>query len=196
MKKNLFLLLLLHCLALSLPAQIIKKPAASNNFSDSLSKIVHDFDGNFIHLQGAALPPQPDAEIYKSSTCLPAALHCIIYRYHSVQDKTASWQAIVYSGDNFDEAMKAYQNIYRQVKKTTVYGIAGKSAAFDGEMQKPDENVRFAVSSLRLKTTDAKFRQLAAEIELSNNYDGWEVRLNIFSKKYQAEKEKEKEEDE
>ena len=72
-------------------------------------------------------------------------------------------------------------------------GIENKAVSFEGEMENPDENVRFAVSGLRLKTTDKIYRNLSAEIELTNNYEGWEVHLNIYSKKYQEKKEKEEE---
>jgi hypothetical protein len=152
---------------------------------------VASFDDNFNGIQGSMLPSQPDAETYFSTTCLPNALHCIIYRYHSVMDKSASWQAIMYAGDNFDDAIKAYKNTFNQVKRSQVKGIANKISSFEGKMENPDENIRFAVSSLRLKTDDIKFKDLVAEIELSNNYEGWEVHLNLYSKKYQQEKDKE-----
>jgi hypothetical protein len=108
-----------------------------------------------------------------------------------VEDNSASWQGIMYAGDNFDNAMKVYKSTFAQVKKAAVSGIENKAAGFEGKIETPDENVRFAVSSLRLKTTDKKLKDLVAEVELSNSYGGWEVHLNIYSKKYQREKEEE-----
>jgi hypothetical protein len=39
------------------------------------------------------------------------------------------------------------------------------------------------VSSLRLKTADIRYTNFVADIELVNNYDGWEVHLNLYKKK-------------
>lgn len=192
MKKILLTPLLLLALIVT-NAQLIKKPATTSSFSDSLSKIVLDFKNNFTKLQGNRLPSQPDAEVYRSRIGLPGSKHNVIYRYHSAEDKSASWQSLVYTGESFEEAMKAYKKIFSDVKKTKVNNISGKPAGFEGEMEKPDENVRFAVSSLRLKTDDIGYKNLVAEVELTGNYDGWEVHLNIYSKK-RIEKEKEEEE--
>lgn len=192
--KKIFFLLLLSAGTLFGHAQFFKKTSATTgSFADSLSKIVLDFNNNFNHLQGAALPVQPELESYLSTICLPQAVHCIINRYHSVQDKTGSFQAIMYTGESFEDAIKMYKNTFRQIKNTTVKGIENKAIPFNGEMENPDENVRFAVSELRLKTLDKIYRNLSAEIELTNNYEGWEVHLNIYSKKYQEKKEKEEE---
>ena len=50
-------------------------------------------------------------------------------------------------------------------------------------METPDENVRFAVSSFVLKSPDMGYANFAADVELINNYDGWEVHLNMYKKK-------------
>ncbi|MFT3678962.1 MAG: hypothetical protein QM791_01740 [Ferruginibacter sp.] len=192
MKKQLLPILFCLCTAFA-NAQLIKKPAPSGNFSDSLFKIVSDFRNNFSKLQGKALTPQPEAEVYRSTICLPGSKHCVIYRFRSVEDKTASWQGLMYAGEDFEEALKAYKNTFNQVKKSKMNNIAGKPAPFEGEMDKPDDNVRFAVSSLRLKTGDGVYKNMVAEVELSNNYNGWEVHLNIYTKKLLKEEKEEEE---
>ena len=58
--------------------------------------------------------------------------------------------------------------------------------SFVGELEKDDQNVRFTVSSLRLKTNDKLYKNLVAEVELISNYNGWEVHLNIYTKKADA----------
>lgn len=180
-------------LATTTHAQLIKKTSTAVNFSDSLSKIVADFKNNFTKLQGNPMPSQPDAELYRSTVCLPGSKHCVIYHYHSKEDHSANWQSLMYTGENFDEAIKVYKKIFNDVKKAKVGNINNKPVSFEGDMETPDENVRFAVSSLRLKTDDAKYRNMVAEVELTNNYYGWEVHLNIYSKK-RIKKEAEEEE--
>ena len=180
MKKNLLTPLFFLLLATA-NAQLLKKPSIATNFSDSLSKIVIDFKNNFAKLQASPLSPLPDAEVYRSRICLPGGKQCVIYRYHSNEDHSANWQSLMYAGESFDEAIKPYTKTFTEVKKTKV-NVNGKPSPFNGDMEKTDENVRFAVSSLRLKTDDATYKNLVAEVELTNNYGGWEVHLNIYSK--------------
>ena len=56
-------------------------------------------------------------------------------------------------------------------------------------MDAVDENVGFAVSSLRLKTTDRRYKNMVAEVEVTSGYTGWEVHLNVYTKKIVEEKE-------
>lgn len=164
-----------------------KPPNAEAAFSEALGKIVLDFTFNFVNLQGARIPAEIEADAYKSKICMPAAIGCKVMRYRSVEDKSASWQAALYAGDSFDEALKAYKKLFSQVKKTTVKGIEATACGFDGQMDAVDENVGFAVSSLRLKTKDKRYKNLVADVEIASGYTGWEVHLNVYTKKLVAE---------
>jgi hypothetical protein len=189
MKKTCVLFLLsIACLsAVAQTAQPAKPLTGDAAFSESLSKIVLDFTYNFINIQGAKMPVDVDADSYRSKVCIPGAIGCKVMRYHSVEDKSASWQSALYAGDSFDEALKAYKKIFGQVKKTSVKGIDATPCGFDGKMDAVDENVGFAVSSLRLKTKDRRYQNLVAEVEITSGYTGWEVRLNVYTKKLIAE---------
>ncbi len=160
-----------------------KPVSADAAFSEALNKVVQDFTSNFVHIQGEKIPADIDADSYKSKVCVPGALGCKIMRYRSVQDKTASWQAGLYEGDNFDEALKLYKKIFSQVKKASVRGVATSGAGFDGKLEAVDENIGFAVSTLRLKTTNKAYKDMVAEVEMASNSVNWEVRLNVYTKK-------------
>jgi hypothetical protein len=183
MKKPALLIISFFAVAIT-QAQLLKQPIPkSNSFEDSLNKVVIDFANNFKNLQSTRLLAEIDADTYLSTICLPGAVHCTIMRYHSVVDNSASWQAVVYAGESYEEAVMAYKKIFGQVKKSKVRGIDNSSADFEGTIETADENVRFAVSSLRLKTADIRYTNFVADIELVNNYDGWEVHLNLYKKK-------------
>ncbi len=72
-------------------------------------------------------------------------------------------------------------------------GPDATSGNFNGDLEKVDENLRFTVCSLRLKTNDIVYKDLVAEVELLSNMTGWEVHVNIYSKKLIVETEKEEE---
>ena len=124
-----------------------------------------------------------DADLYKSTVGLPGAVYCTIKRYHSKIDNSASWQCIAYAGEDYEEAVKVYKKIFTQVKTTRLTGIGSPSSNFEGTLATADENVRFAVSTLKIKTTDWHFANLVADVELMGTYSGWEVHLSLYYKR-------------
>jgi hypothetical protein len=184
--KKLTLLPIVFLLSFSLcNAQFIKTFLPGNPFSDSLSKVVLDFKYDYKHIQGTNLPAQtqPDFEVYNSKVTVPTSLHCIIYRYHSKEDTTASWQGIMYEGDDYNEAIKAYKNVYHLLKRTSVKWIDKSMISFVGDLELPKENVTFAVSSLHLEVMDEQYQKFVAEVELTNQDGGYVVNLNLQNKR-------------
>ena len=182
MKKIVFLIVLFLAARLSSQAQFYKSLLPSNGFSDSLTKIVKDFKNNFHLIQGKEIKPQPEMNVYLSTTTLPGALHCSISRFHSVIDTTASWQAIVYDGENYKDAIKIYRDLYNQLKKTKIKMDDKNILTFIGDFGNPKESLRFTSSSLRLNTNDRIYQDFFADLQLSATYDGWEVQLNLINK--------------
>lgn len=182
MKKTLFSIFFLS-MVVYCHAQITKPFHPSSVFNDSLTRIVIDFSTNFYQVQGDELAPQEGMEVYQSKVGLPGASHCVIYRFHSQLDTSASWQAIMYQGENYEDALKIYKNIYQQLTKSKMKWYDNRLAAFKGEMEEPDENLRFTNTWLQLNVPDFLYKDFYAEIEITNSYSGWEVHLNLHAKK-------------
>lgn len=178
MRKTLCVLLLIFSATLT-RGQFYKSILPSPEFSNALEKIILDFRLNFSTIQGNSLSSQGDTETYESIVKLPGARECIIYRFHSKIDTTASWQGIMYKGDSFKEASRIYENVFRMVRKSQVRWIDKSYVSFNGEMEKPAEEVRFTVSTLRFSLEDKRYKNFQAEIEMISTYSGWEVHLNL-----------------
>ncbi len=181
--KNTTLTIVCSCILLFAHAQFYKSVLPSPQFNDSLTKVVIDFRNNFKKIQGKELTPQIGMEVYKSQVSLPGAAHCAIHRYHSKLDTTASWQAIMYDGDDYEEAIKVYKNTCRLVNKSRIKWIDRSIASFIGNMEKLDGNVPFANTMLQLNVSDPRYKNFYAEIEMASGSNGWEVHLNLHDKK-------------
>lgn len=182
MKK---LLLLSCCITAAFlsRAQFAKNATANEAFSTALSTVVLDYKNNFINVQSKELAGDAAVNTFVSAVCLPNAAHCYIVRYTSEEDKTASWQAQMYSGDSYNDAVRIYKNTFRDVKATTVPGIDKVPDAFSGKLQTPDESIRFTVSALRLNTSNPAYNNFEVSVELLSNPGGWEVNVNLYKKK-------------
>jgi hypothetical protein len=187
MKKQILLISLSIILVSMCNAQFGKTEKQESAFSTSLSSIVADYKNNFLQIQSNELAGSSATNTFTSTICLPDALHCTIERYNSEEDKSASWQALLFEGENYQDAVKIYKSFFKQVRTSSISGIDDKPVGFIGGMEKPDENVRFTVSTLRLSAFDKRYKDFIASIEISNNMQGWEVTIHLYRKKTDTE---------
>lgn len=181
--KNQLLLALLLGACLSAQAQFYKSFVPSPGFTNALQKIVLDFRLDYKNIQGELMYQQGESENYASMIQLPGSKDCQIYRFHSPQDTTSGWQAVMYQGDEFNDAVKAYKNLFRLVRKSQISWIDRSAVHFVGDMDEPTEDRRFAVSTLALDVNDKRYKRFVAEIELSGSMGDWEVKLNLHNKR-------------
>jgi hypothetical protein len=163
--------------------QFFKAVLPSPEFTGALEKIVLDFRDDYKSIQGQIIDVEGEMETYQSTVSLPGTEACKILRFHSAQDTTATWQAVVYSGDDYKAAMKAYENTFRLVKKSNLRWIDKSAVNFTGEYIAPRENLRFTTSTLSLNLADPRYEKFEAEIEIQTTYDGWQVLLNLSKRK-------------
>lgn len=187
MGRFIFIIFVCFFIANTGNAQFFKALQPDDSFSDSLNKIVLDYKNNFHSLEKNQLQSGEETEVYRSKTCLPDARHCSVTQYHSAIDTTASWQAVMYDGENYKEALKLYKNTFSLVKKSAIAGIDKSNVYFKGKLENISESIGFAVSSLRLITGNPQYSNLCAEVELTQNYSGWQVHLSLMSKKADTE---------
>ena len=163
-------------------AQFYKSFVPSPGFTDSLNTVVTDFKNNFKNIQGAPVNLLEDADIYKANNSIPGALESFVIRYHSVDDTSASFQAVLYDGEDFKEAEKQYKDLFRMISKSRLK-MEQFSTGFEGKMKTPSESSGFTISQLKATSQSATYLNFVAEIELINEMYNWKVRLNLHNKK-------------
>lgn len=182
MRKTLFAFAFLLLCTTATKAQFYKSFLTSPAFTDSLQKIVTAFSDNYYSIQGNVINTQEDADTYQSVINVPGAKNSLIYRFHSERDTTASWQGMMYKGEDFKEAAKIYKNTFRYINKAHL-NTGGFTISFAGNMEEPNESLRFTASVLKAVSGNNDYKKFVAEVEMVNSFTGWEVHLNLHSKK-------------
>lgn len=188
MINKLCLVSLLTFLCFHSKSQFYKSVLPTNDFSEALATIIIDFSNNYQTIQGQRISNEGVSETYESTVSLPGSIATYIYQFKSTKDTTASVQCIMYKGDNYKEALRKYNEVFRLVKRTTVKFLDNSIVRFYGNFEKPNENVRFAYSTLHLDYNDERYKKYKADIEMVSTYSGWEVHLNLQSKRDDYEK--------
>ncbi len=169
-------------LALSSPAQFFKSVLPGPNISGAVADIAENFQTNYRNIQGEALPPDEGRDVFRSAIAIPGASHSLIYRFHSKEDSTAAFEALLYEGESFKEAAKTYRQVFKQIKNLKFNSGFGK-VSFSGDMEEPTESLRFTSSLLRTDSDTKPYKYFMAQVELLNSVDGWKVQLSLHSRK-------------
>ena len=152
-------------------------------FPSAIDSVLHDFPYSLRHISGEMVLAQGEFENYASLVVVPAAQSCIVTRYHSADDTTASWQAKMFGSDDFDAANREYQLLYRQLKTCYVKLVDGSVIYLEGRWEPAKNGASFTTSTLRLMTGDWRYKDVKVELELVYLLAGWAVNINIVSKR-------------
>jgi hypothetical protein len=180
MKKHILTLVLLCAVATASFGQVYKSFLPSPQFTKALETIVLDFRLDYRNIQGSRVDSLGEVDAYESMVKIPGATGCRILRFHSATDTTACFQATIYAGDDYKEAVRAYDNTVRLVKKSNMHWVDRSVISFKGELVAARDDLRFTTSRLLLTLDDDRYKGFKAEIELvATRLDQWEVQLNL-----------------
>jgi hypothetical protein len=153
------------------------------DFPTVIDAVLQDFPNNLRHISGGLVMAEGEFENYASVLMPPDAQDCIVTRWHSKKDTTASWQAKMFTTDDYAAAEKRYHRLYLQLKGCHMTLADSSEIFLDGNWEPAKEGIAFATSTLRLKTDDWRYREVKIDVELVYQLADWAVQINIVSKK-------------
>ena len=110
-------LLLLSSIVILLSAKAqLKLPGTGNpDIRNALEKVIGDYQKEFANLKGEVLNTNPQTVEYESLLPFKSAERNIIIKY-SGKHPVYSWQAHMFSTEEFEDAEKKYKSLYGQLK--------------------------------------------------------------------------------
>lgn len=152
-------------------------------FPEAIEAVLHDFPRNLQNISGELLLAEAEYENYTSTVLLPDAASCIVTRYHSKRDTTASWQAKMFSSDDFEKAAREYRALYTKLQSSYLRLADNSLVYLKGKWEPAREEIPFTTSTLRLPAGDWRYADVKVELELVYLLADWAVNINIVSKK-------------
>jgi hypothetical protein len=162
---------------------LFKKDPENPGFGKAVEQILGDFPYNYKHLTGELLLQEGELTQFAPTVSLPGAQQCVIAHYHSAFDTSASYQGLMYKTDEYEDAVKEYRRLFRELKGCKLKMVDGSAYFLDGEFEEPAEEKDFVISMFKIQTADDRFRLFKVELEMLYKVDHFVVNINFITRK-------------
>lgn len=176
--RAIFLFSSLCFICFSLSAQVIPVRTA---FQSSLANIVGHYPNQFKNLAGEVVTENPQSTDYRSVVTLKGAEECFVTKFSSKGKEVYSWQAVMLTTENFEEALKKFKSLYSSIQRLAVQ-INGMNAVLSSEYVKPVEEKKFNSIIFTASDKDEKLKKLKVELTLQNDLLEWVIKVLVYEK--------------
>lgn len=183
MKKTVKILVIFTMLAampVLLPAQI-KLPVA-NGFTSDIKKVIEDYPSRFIHLMGEVKAQHEQTTEYYCNLKVNGAEEATIIRYSSKREGVVSWEAVMFTSDDFEDAKKKYKSYFNQLNNLGV--TLGKDHfRIRGSYENPAEENKFNSIFFAFEPTAPDIKKVKVELTLQYKAPmDWQVKVLVYDK--------------
>jgi len=114
----------------------LRIPVTNNDLRNNLEKVIADFPRELNSIKGDLLNLNPQTVEYATLLKFDGAEENSIIQYIS-RKPIYSWQAVVLTTEDFEEAAKKYKWLFSQLKMMTITMDNGYSFSLNGEYDAP-----------------------------------------------------------
>ena len=166
-------------LSLNSRAQL-KFPVTNNDLRTNLSKVITDYVDGFSNLKGDTISFNPQSIEFSSKLNFLGCEHNSITKYIS-KNPIYSWQALLLTTEDFEEASKKYKWLSNQLKVMTVK-VQDYSFTLYGNYEAPDESKGFCSTIFKLMPNAANMPKLKVEVSMRFEFPEWKINLLVYER--------------
>lgn len=162
------------------------KGNANSGLRNDLQKVVEAFPHQFQEIRGQVVANNPQTVEYASLVKPDGAQETMIVKYSSEVKPVYSWQSVLLTTEDYEEAAKKYKTVYHQLEGMNVKYVVDKYT-LRGEYEAPDESRGFATSVLAPAHPPAALKKLRVEVSMQYEFPEWKVNIMVFEKEKEDE---------
>lgn len=153
----------------------------NNAFRNDFQKVVESYPHQFEEIRGEVVEKNPQSVAYASLLKPSGAQESMIMQYSSDQKAIYSWEAVMLTTEDFEEAEKKYKWLFNQLKGLNVKYVADLYT-LRGTYEIPEESRKFTTSVLTLHEPPMQLQKLKVEISMRFEFPEWKVGMTVFEK--------------
>lgn len=160
----------------------IKLPIVNNGVGSDVKKVIEDYPNRFINLMGEVKKLNEQSTDYYCNFKVNGAEETFVTRYSAKREGVVSWQALMMTTGEFDEAKKKFKSFYNQINNLSV-SIDQKSYRLKAEYKSPSEEMKFASILFSLDPVEEVTRKL--KVELLLQYQApleWKIKILVYDR--------------
>lgn len=162
----------------SLCAQIIPARTA---FQSGLANVVEHYPNQFKNLAGEVVTENPQSTDYRSVITLKGSEECTVTKFSAKGKEVYSWQAVMLTTEDFEEALKKYKSLYNSIQRLAVQ-INGANAILSSEYVIPTEEKKFNSIIFTVSDKDENLKKMKVELTLQNELLEWVIKVLVYEK--------------
>lgn len=159
-----------------------KLPAAGNpDVRNALEKVIGDYGKDFATIKGEVTATNPQTVEYESLLQFKSAESNSIIQ-HSGKNPVYSWQAQMFTTEEFATAEKKYKALYSQLKGMNLRLNRDYDYTLSGDYDKPDESKTFSSTVFQLTPGASYLPKVRVELSLQYELMEWKIYLLVYQK--------------
>jgi len=150
---------------------------SSGTIGADVRKVVSDYPNSFANLIGEVIIQNPQSTDYQCNFKVIGAEKSFITRYASGKKPIVSWQAVMLTTEDFEEAKKRFKNLYSQLNNLPVGG--GRLKA---EYEAPTEGNDFTNIIFEFNPGEEWTKKLRVELVIEAEMMDWKVKVMVYDR--------------
>ena len=160
----------------------LKIPGAGNpDIRQALEKVITDFPKEFASLKGEVISNNPQTVEYESLLSFKSAERNSIIQYSGTLP-VYSWQALMFTTEDYEAAVKKYKTLYSQLKNMNIKLNRDYDYSLAGDYDQPEETKKFSSTVFHLLPNASNLPKVKVEISLQYELLEWKIYLLVYQK--------------
>lgn len=163
---------------------IAQLKVTNNAFQQDLQKVINDYPNHFRNLLGEIIETNPQSTDYMCTVKISGAENCTITQYTAVHKEVFSWNALMLTTEEYDEALKKYKSLYSQIKGLKVTFRDALPIVLKGDYEEPLEERKFTsvIFTGQSETLGDQWDKLKIELVMQYEFPEWKVKVLVYDK--------------
>jgi hypothetical protein len=150
---------------------------SGNNIAADVQKIIADYPNHFQNILGEQIIQNPQSTDYQCNFKVTGAEECTITTYTGKKNTISSWQAVMLTTDNFDQAKRKFRSLYNQLNN-----LSSQSMYLKGAFESPAEEKKFTSVLFSFDPASESVKNLRIELVIEAEVMTWKVKLLVYDR--------------
>jgi hypothetical protein len=148
-----------------------------SSIAADILKVVEDYPNHFKNITGDLLIQNPQSSDYTCNLNIDGAEECIITKYSAEHKEICSWQALLLTTENFNEAKGKFRSLFSELN-----GLPVGTSLLNGKYESPAEEKNFTSVLLYVTPQNESTQKLVVEIVMESRIMEWKVKLLVYDR--------------